>query len=385
MASTPLPISNSLATAASLRHPSPLLLNPKSRPYPHLLRPRSSKGVAFTRVPTRKPSSFGVPYRFSSRRGLGFVPFFGNNGGGESSEGEVVDEADAARGQSTLPERFRYLTKEVPDRPVRWPWIIALGFLVYAWRTVLWELGNWKKATLAVISFFSYLSKFVLAFIFRFIGDPLTGLIRCVEFTLYSLRYIYSSIVAFAPVPELTRIILFSSAVLAIAEATVPESVERQQFILSLSGLIAFGAVSGFFLYSYFFRKRDAVSAALPSAAVLVAVGEPWYSKSSEIQRTEVSGSVRKPPVPLQVAALSIGIHVAAKWIRHRHLTWMIAAIQDNWPKNTCGVDICSFRSDAGSLHDRGRTPNLKNTTISMASNTLDSSSARLHAPLTMQ
>lgn len=125
MASTPLPISNSLATAASLRHPSPLLLNPKSRPYPHLLRPRSSKGVAFTRVPTRKPSSFGVPYRFSSRRGLGFVPFFGNNGGGESSEGEVVDEADAARGQSTLPERFRYLTKEVPDRPVRWPWIIG--------------------------------------------------------------------------------------------------------------------------------------------------------------------------------------------------------------------------------------------------------------------
>lgn len=233
-------------------------------------------------------------------------------------------------------------------------WSAALGFLVYAWRTVLWELGNWKKATLAVISFFSYLSKFVLAFIFRFIGDPLTGLIRCVEFTLYSLRYIYSSIVAFAPVPELTRIILFSSAVLAIAEATVPESVERQQFILSLSGLIAFGAVSGyileiffwfflcsFFLYSYFFRKRDAVSAALPSAAVLVAVGEPWvrilvfclylslaifqYSKSSEIQRTEVSGSVRKPPVPLQVAALSIGIHVAAKWIRHRHLTWMIA------------------------------------------------------------
>lgn len=122
MASIPLPISNSLATAASLRRPSPLLLNPKSRSYPHLLSPRSSKGVPFTRAPT---PSFGVPYRFSSRRGLGFVPLFGNNGGAESSEGEVVDEADAARGQSTLPERFRYLTKEVPDRPVRWPWIIG--------------------------------------------------------------------------------------------------------------------------------------------------------------------------------------------------------------------------------------------------------------------
>lgn len=35
------------------------------------------------------------------------------------------DAAEEARGQSTMPERFRHLTKEAPDRPVRWPWVIG--------------------------------------------------------------------------------------------------------------------------------------------------------------------------------------------------------------------------------------------------------------------
>lgn len=35
-----------------------------------------------------------------------------------------------ARGQSSMPERFRYLTKEAPDKPVRWPWLI--GMLIFS-------------------------------------------------------------------------------------------------------------------------------------------------------------------------------------------------------------------------------------------------------------
>ncbi|PWA90186.1 hypothetical protein CTI12_AA103780 [Artemisia annua] len=47
-----------------------------------------------------------------------------------SSNGEdVKDEAETqARGESTMPERFRYLTKEAPDPPVRWPYFIG-GYL----------------------------------------------------------------------------------------------------------------------------------------------------------------------------------------------------------------------------------------------------------------
>ncbi|KAH7653056.1 hypothetical protein IHE45_19G057800 [Dioscorea alata] len=204
-----------------------------------------------------------------------------NSGGGEEKE-------DDLRGRSTMPDRFRYLTKEVPDRPIRWPWFIALAFLVYAWRTVLWELSNWKKATLAIFHFVGYPFKLAFAFIYKFIGGPITGLITCIEFTLFFIRSTYLNIVAFTPVPELTRIILFTSTVLAIAEATVPDSVDSQPYLLMFSGLIGFGVIKGFvpeflfflllpcmFCYSRFFKKKDNVSAALPSVAVLTAVGEP--------------------------------------------------------------------------------------------------------------
>lgn len=47
----------------------------------------------------------------------------------KASNGDVLnglDEAEKeARGNSTMPERFRYLTKEVPSPPVRWPWFVG--------------------------------------------------------------------------------------------------------------------------------------------------------------------------------------------------------------------------------------------------------------------
>lgn len=42
------------------------------------------------------------------------------------SDGVDDDEAERqARGESTMPERFRYLTKEVSAPPVRWPWFVG--------------------------------------------------------------------------------------------------------------------------------------------------------------------------------------------------------------------------------------------------------------------
>ncbi|XP_058082944.1 uncharacterized protein LOC131230936 [Magnolia sinica] len=295
--------------------------------------------------------------------GLGFIPRAAANGGSESSDiaasaaaadGSKGGEEEEARGASTMPSRFRYLTKEAPDRPVRWPWLIVLAFLIYAWRTVLWELTNWKKAVLAIAGFCGYLLKLVLAIIYLFIGDPITSLIRYIETSLYFVRSVYASIVAYAPVQELSVIIMLASTVLAIAEATVPDSVNSQPYILSLAGLIGFWAVGGFipellfwlllsglFCYSRFAKKRDNVSAALPVAAVAAAVGEPWvrvlaiasyltlaifqHSKSSE-GNVEVGApsNRRRLPLPLLFSALAIGIHVAAKWVRYRHLTWKV-------------------------------------------------------------
>ncbi|KVH95902.1 uncharacterized protein LOC112527397 [Cynara cardunculus var. scolymus] len=311
-------------------------------------------------LPNRKLwfSSFG-------RRSLGFVvKSTSSDGEGEevknSSSKDVIDEAGIhAPDESTMPERFRYLTKEVPEPPVRWPYFIALAFLVYAWRTVLWELDNWKAAATSILRFLGYLSKLVLALIFHFIGDPLTSTIRAIETTFYTLRAFYSQVVAYTPIPELSTVIMLTSAILAIGEVASPNSVDNQWHLLTASGLIGYFAVKGmiggllfwtllFGLYSFsrFIQKRDYVSSALPVAAVLAGVGEPWvrvvvlgcfsalgvvqYSKNqpeadeSGSEGVTMKAGERRVPVPLLLAALAIGIRVAARWAGYRHLTWMV-------------------------------------------------------------
>lgn len=281
--------------------------------------------------------------------------FYVNAGNG--GEGGGVDEAERlARGESTMPERFRYLTKEAPDPPVRWPFFVALAFLLYAWRAVLFELSNWRKAAFGIFGFMGYLLKLALALVFHFIGDPITSVIRFIETVIYSIRAFYSGIVAYAPAQELTVIIVLASAVLAIAEATVPNSISCQPYMLTISGLIGYAAVTGYiseplywtlllglYGFSRLIKKRDDVTSALPVAAVMAAIGEPWVrilvitsylalaifhhsKKFSEVkEQTEGVTTERLLPMPLLGAALAIGIHLAAKWAGYRHLTWMIA------------------------------------------------------------
>ncbi|GMG98623.1 hypothetical protein Nepgr_000463 [Nepenthes gracilis] len=292
---------------------------------------------------------------FPSGRNLRFCVRVENGGGDRKSGIDEAKEDEELRGQSTMPDRFRYLTKEAPDPPVRWPWFVALAFLIYAWRSVFWELGNWRKLLVGIIHFMGYLSKLVLALIFHFIGDPITYTILYIEAALHASRSFYSSIVSSAPIPELTTIIILASAVLAIAEAAVPDSVNCQPYLLTASGIIGYAAVRGFvseplfwimllglFSFARFVKKRDCVSSALPVAALLASVGEPWVRALALISFTslamqyrfmnpadgkeevEPAVSNRKPPLPLLGVALAIGIRVAAQWAGYRHLTWMI-------------------------------------------------------------
>ncbi|KAM0955617.1 hypothetical protein ACFX2A_024476 [Malus domestica] len=232
-----------------------------------------------------------------------------------SAKNEGVDSAEEeSRGESTMPERFRYLTKEAPDPPVRWPWLVALVFLIYAWRAVLLELANWRKAAVGVVRFVGYLLKLILALIFHFI------------------------------------------------EAVVPNAVNCQPFLLTASGVVGYAAVAGyisepffwtilvgFYSYSRLVKKRDDVTSALPAAAVMSAIGEPWvrvlviasylalaiFHRSKKVSDTEEEIVVanRKLPkrshlvrrqVPSPMSGLAIGIRLAAEWAGYRHLTWMI-------------------------------------------------------------
>ncbi|XVF01913.1 hypothetical protein REPUB_Repub04eG0130600 [Reevesia pubescens] len=276
---------------------------------------------------------------------------------GNEGEGDVgVDEAERlAGGESTMPDRFIYLTKEASDPPIRWPFFVALAFLLYAWRAVLLELANWRKAAFGIVRFVGYLLKLALALIFHFIGDPITSMIRCIETVIYSIRAFYSGIVAYALVQELTVIIVLASAVLAIAEATVPNSISSQPYMLTLSGVIGYAAVTGYiseplywtlllglYGFSRLIKKHDDVTSALPVAAVMAAIGEPWVrilvitsylalaifhhsKKLSEVEeQTKGVATDKRLTMPLLGAALALGVHLAAKWAGYRHLTWMV-------------------------------------------------------------
>ncbi|KAK7263616.1 hypothetical protein RJT34_31209 [Clitoria ternatea] len=299
------------------------------------------KGIGFS----PKPPRFSLGKRFAVND---------NKSGGDGVVG--LDEAEKeARGTSTMPERFRYLSKEVQTPPVRWPWFVALAFLIYAWRAVLFELKNWRNAALSIARFTGNLLKYVFAVVYHFIGSPITFSIRCVEDLFYTVRACYSWIIANAPVPDLTIIIVLASVVLAIAEATVPNCINSQPYVLTVSGLIGYAAVRGYisepffwtlllgvYGFSKFVKKRDDVSSAMPVAAVLAAVGEPWvrvlvivsFTGLAIYQHSKMLAEGRKVgegetgqmrlPVPLILSALAIGLRVAAKWAGYRHLTWMI-------------------------------------------------------------
>ncbi|XP_027346678.1 uncharacterized protein LOC113858305 [Abrus precatorius] len=307
----------------------------------HAFRPQFRRNIIGFSL---KPPRFSLGKRFAVND---------KGGGGDVVVG--VDEAEKeARGQSTMPERFRYLAKEAPTPPLRWPWFVVMAFLIYAWRAVLFELSNWRNAAFAIVRFIGYLLKYALAVVYHFIGSPITFSVRCAEDLFYTVRACYSWIIANAPVPDLTIIIVLASIVLAIAEATVPNCVNNQPYVLTVSGLIGYAAVRGYiseplfwtlllgvYGFSKFVKKSDDISSAMPVAAVLAAVGEPWVrvlvivsytalaiyqhskmlSEGKEVE--EVETRVRLP-IPLLFAALAIGLRIAAKWAGYRHLTWMI-------------------------------------------------------------
>ncbi|GAB2233458.1 hypothetical protein Drorol1_Dr00002681 [Drosera rotundifolia] len=279
------------------------------------------------------------------------------NGGEAERKGgvelKVEEEEEKERwSESTLPDRFRPLTRPVPVPPVLWPWFLVGGVIAvlfaYSWRVVLWELKNWQNSLKFIVRSTPELLKFVGSFFYYYFGDV-------IETSLSAIWSIYSGIVSSAPVPELTTIILLASIVLSISGAAVPDSVNSQPTLLTFSGIIGYAAVRGFisepffwtlllgiFLFARFLKKRDYVSSALPVAAVLASVGETWiravalisftglaigYHSKHPVKGKEEAEKVmktRKLPLPLVGVALAVAIRVAAQWAGYRHLTWMI-------------------------------------------------------------
>ncbi|KAJ4792224.1 Embryo defective 1923 [Rhynchospora pubera] len=318
MASLSHIISASPPTPTFLR--LPLLREPRFKPFVI-----SPKPIAFT---GRGLGSFGVSYRRNV--GLGFAC-------------NAVEREDWM-GDSSIPDQMKHLAKEAPDPPNKWLLFSGFALLLYTWRAILWELSKYESVLLPVVNI---------------ILDPIKLLLRIPMLLLSAIYtfvvYTFQTICFYTPVPELTRVIFFSSIVLSIGGAVSTDSIDSQKHLLSLAGIVSFLTVcgyvpevlfwvflSGLFSYSFFVRQTDVVLAGLTPATALAAIGEPWvrgfviilylvvaimqYFKYTEVERAKVRGKMVMTPLPLQVAALSIGISMAAAWARHRHLLWMAMA-----------------------------------------------------------
>ncbi|CAN1161051.1 hypothetical protein LINPERHAP2_LOCUS23702, partial [Linum perenne] len=353
----------------------------KPSPFTRLPLQRRSNSISFLRFPAKpQPSAARITLGLFGFRKLEFSSVKAQKG-----DEEVNDEDDSppAGGGSSLPDRFRFITKEAPDPPLKWPWFVALGVILYTWRSVLYEVVRWTKFPVwAVSSILSGILSVIRSVILSVILAPLASVLKIVKFTIspfllfilhplalllrfldagfYTIQSLYFSILHYTSVSEFTLMIILSSTVLSIGEAAVPNSVNSQRYLLTLAGLIGFSAVAnyiseplfwtllfGMYSFSRWVMKRDHVTSALPAAAVFAAIGEPWvrvlvmgsYSglavyhhsknQSRDGEEEEEDGQVgmvgNQVPVPLLCAALAIGIKVAAKWAGYRHLRWMLA------------------------------------------------------------
>lgn len=118
--------------------PNPSVLNLKFTCLPSLTARFRSPFVTFSSRPTKLRSLNPVPTRnfhgFSGkipellllrRKVRVCAAAKDDSGGGDGIDDEAEKEA---RGESTLPVRFRYLAKEAPDPPLRWPWFVGTLF-----------------------------------------------------------------------------------------------------------------------------------------------------------------------------------------------------------------------------------------------------------------
>ncbi|CAN0896902.1 hypothetical protein LINGRAHAP2_LOCUS18785 [Linum grandiflorum] len=350
-----------ITLSASSLKPSPFTRFPLH----HLSNP-----ITFRPSLSTKPKPFAAKIACQRLGGFGFrnsrLEFSVNAQKGErdvedvNSDG-VEDDSTVVGGGSTLPDRFRYLTEEAPDPPPKWLLFTALGFILYTWRAVLFEFRRWIpviKFPIGIFPFMADIIKLLIAQFVYFITHPVTPLLQFLETIIYVAHSIYTRILNYTSVSEFTLMILLSSAVLAVGEAAVPDSVSSQRYILTFAGLVGLAAVAnyiseplfwtvlvGMYVFSRWVRKRGDVAAALPAAAVFTAIGEPWvrvlvmgsyvglaiYHHSKNLSREgegeevdEMGMEGFQVPAPLLCAAMAIGIKVAAKWAGYRHLTWMV-------------------------------------------------------------
>ncbi|KAL2938030.1 Ribosomal RNA small subunit methyltransferase A [Bienertia sinuspersici] len=77
-------------------------------------------------------------FKFPLRAKLEFLARAENGGEPKMNRNSKLEEL---RGQSTMPDRFKYLTKEAPSPPLRWPWLIGFFLSHFLFFLILYAVS----------------------------------------------------------------------------------------------------------------------------------------------------------------------------------------------------------------------------------------------------
>lgn len=150
-----------------LKNPPRVLQSNHQLPFSFSPLTRTAKPLTKLHIAHNFHGPFKNTFNGVSSKSFGFIVKAQN--GSDSIYDKEKDEMEA-RGQSSMPERFRYLTKEAPDKPVTWPWLI----------------GMLKISVFLLCSFWFF---FFIFFVFFFCGVVKQKVIKC-NMLVYSLWFI---------------------------------------------------------------------------------------------------------------------------------------------------------------------------------------------------
>ncbi|KAI5056364.1 hypothetical protein GOP47_0028182 [Adiantum capillus-veneris] len=237
------------------------------------------------------------------------------------------------RRRGEIPPEWEELSTPVPEPPNYL--LLAAGFtLVYLTRqAILEELVQWASIlvvmALASVGFIQRLALLFLVKALQLVKVPVAWVLTLAGWFSIFARGVYTVIVNTTSIWPTTRALLLVTLVLSIA--VVWRVINPTVFVLLL--LLLTG-------YSLLVQKKDAVLAALPATALLVAISEPalkaavlilylataiynhWRAPKEEIE-TSANNKATVQPLLMVAAAIFLGLTAGSRFLNAWQILWL--------------------------------------------------------------
>lgn len=295
--------------------------------------------------------------RIQSRRSSSRFAVSAAAGSLSSDDGGKQNPPIQRRRRGQIPPEWEELSTPVPEPPNYL--LLAAGFsIVYLTRhAVAAELIQWASIVailgLTIIRFTKRLLVALMLKALHLVKGPVAFVLTLAGCSGLIVRDIYSLIVNTTSIWPTSRALLLVTLVFSVGEATRATAVSGQPWLLLLASAFGVGTVWGaidpaiFVLllafltgFSLLVQKKDAVSAALPATAVLVAIAEPplkavafalflavavythWKTPEEQVQ-SQVSNMKTVQPLLMVVAALFVGLAAGSRYLQAWQVLWL--------------------------------------------------------------